>query len=65
MIVDLRERIKEVCKRYGIKRHYIAKQAGISDTALSLYVHNKLNLLPERERTIMQILDRIEKQFGG
>jgi transcriptional regulator with XRE-family HTH domain len=64
-MIDLRERIKEVCKRYGIKRHYIAKQAGISDTALSLYVHNKLNLLPENERKIAQILNTIEKNFNG
>lgn len=62
--MNLRHKIKEVCAQYGIKKTYIAKMAGISSSALSQYLHGKINLLPENEARLAKVVIEIEKKFG-
>lgn len=61
--MNLRQRIEEVCMKYGIKKTYIAKMAGISSSALSQYLHAKINLLPDNEARLARIIIDLEEKF--
>lgn len=61
--MNLRQRIEEVCMKYGIKKTYIAQMAGVSSSALSQYLHGKINLLPDNEARLARVVIEIEKKF--
>lgn len=63
--MDLRQKTAEVCEKYGIKKKFLAEKLGVSIYTISRYLHNKINLLPEKEQELARILDYIDRNWEG